>query len=87
MGIEVTRQNTRGPVLLSSRMCTIGKTYRRQSQPNKLYLCARSYDGAGHETNVGMMISLSHGNRVRNNLDVLDFIEVDIKATVVDSVL
>lgn len=84
MGIEVTRQNTIGPVLLTARRCVIGKTYRRQSQPHKLYLCARSYDGAGHETNIGMLISLDHGNRVRNNLDVLDFIEVSIKASVAD---
>lgn len=82
MGLIVTSAPKQSAV--SAIACVIGKTYRRQSEPTKLYIAARSYDSYGKATDLPMLISLDHGNRVTLNLHLPDFIEVRIQAQVTD---
>lgn len=70
--------------ILSARECVIGKSYRRVTQPGKYYICARRIDDDGQALAVGQLVSLTHGNVIRLNLDLKEYVEVNITATATD---
>lgn len=77
MGVTVVNPGK----VIPANECTIGKTYRRASQPTKFYLCIRRIDDNGQATNEGRLVSLSHGNTVSLNLNLPDFVQVRLTAT------
>ena len=83
MGVVVTTQS-KTPTLVCALRTTIGRTYRRQSEPHKFYIAVRGNDKDGNVTNEPLLVSLEHGNRVTTNLGVPDFIEVKLQATATD---
>ncbi|ARB31545.1 hypothetical protein B5P22_31050 [Pseudomonas tolaasii] len=93
MGAKITVVSSSKKV--SGNQCKIGGYYRRESEPNKVYICSRDTtrdrynmvnQAAGrqivHEGR--MLVSLAHGNRMTANMDAVDFIEVDVVITATD---
>lgn len=75
--------------VISGNDCKIGSFYRRQSEPNKVYICSRD---TARDRRVGldlfhgrMLVSLAHGNRMTSNMDQKDFIEVEGELSFVDA--
>ncbi|CCL97937.1 hypothetical protein tf_14 [Pseudomonas phage tf] len=84
MSITVTNQQ-RVAKPITPNECTIGKHYRRQSAPSKLYVAARKFVD-GEATNQPVLISLQHGNAM-TAYQGADFIEVDLDVVVKDRLL
>ncbi|AGH62710.1 hypothetical protein D305_gp16 [Pseudomonas phage UFV-P2] len=93
MGAKITVVSSSKKV--SGNNCKIGGYYRRESEPNKVYICSRDTTRDRHSSVnqvVGrhlvhegrMLVSLAHGNRMTANMDVVDFIEVDVVITATD---
>lgn len=93
MGAKITVVS--GLKKISGNNCKIGGYYRRESEPNKVYICSRDTtldrynlvnQAVGRElVHEGrMLVSLAHGNRMTANMDAVDFIEVDVVITATD---
>ena len=86
MGAKITVVSSSKKV--SGNNCKIGGYYRRESEPNKVYICSRDvtldrrHNNTLHEGR--MLVSLAHGNRMTANMDTVDFIEVDVVITATD---
>ncbi|UMO76486.1 hypothetical protein DNAM_610 [Pseudomonas phage BroderSalsa] len=87
----------RGQVPIKGVDCTIGKIYRRDSQPEKIYLCIRctAYDKKEIQQGYPQVVyqgrtlaSLETGelmtNSTKGSLNSKDFIEVTIDGTYED---
>lgn len=81
MAIVISSQRLNSVKALSALQCIIGQTYRRESQPTKLYLCCRDHTNPDNK----VMVSLSHGNPVKNGLGTPDFLPVNLEVTVYDA--
>lgn len=90
MGLKFT-----GPKPIKGTACTIGKFYRRESQPTKVYLCVRHRDYDKYRNQDDRIIyqgrtlaSLEHGELLTNSdsgsLNLVDFIEVTIDGKYTD---
>lgn len=86
MGAKITVVSSSKKV--SGNQCKIGGYYRRESEPNKVYICSRDVTldrRQGITLHEGrMLVSLAHGNRMTANMDTVDFIEVDVVITATD---
>ena len=81
MAISVSSQRFHSVKALSALQCTVGQTYRRESHPTKLYLCCRDHTNPDNK----VLVSLSHGNPVKNGLGVPDFLPVNLQVAVSDA--
>ena len=88
MPVTITSQSFKAAAL-SANECIIGKFYRRQSQPGKLYLCGRRYfqqEGFGPvSSNLPVLYSLTNGHQVSIGMDERDFIEVTLRVHTQDA--
>lgn len=90
MGAKITVVSSSKKV--NGNQCKIGGYYRRESEPNKVYICSRDTSRDRHSVDVPrniihegrMLVSLAHGNRMTANMDAVDFIEVDVVITATD---
>lgn len=86
---KITNLNTQPKAIIGSN-CIIGRYYRRVSEPEKVYICARDTSRdtiqRGTVLHYGCtLVSLDHGNRITSNLHLEDFIEVDVEVTYKDT--
>lgn len=93
MGAKITVVSSTKKI--SGNKCKIGGYYRRESEPNKVYICSRDtsldrhnnpHPGVARQVihEGRMLVSLAHGNRMTANMDAVDFIEVDVVITATD---
>lgn len=84
-----------GPKPIKGTSCTIGKFYRRESQPSKVYICVRhkEYDEFSIFNDALIyqgrtLASLEHGELLTNSdsgsLNLVDFIEVTVDGKYTD---
>lgn len=92
MPIKLTNKNV-NPKTIKGVDCKIGSYYRRESEPDKVYLCSRDVSRDVREwrnqshvliREGNMLVSMRHGNRMTANMEAKDFIEVEVTATYKD---
>lgn len=86
---KLTNLNVQPKAIIGSN-CLIGHYYRRVSEPNKVYICARdttrdTFQGRTVVRYGCTLVSLDHGNHITSNLHLEDFIEVDAEVTYKDT--